>query len=212
MTCNSQMKQVTEEDVCTSETLMCHAYQLTCQLVCLFEWTPFQRKEIGIPLGILPHVREQNKCSYFPRPGQTYHRSCWESNPVPCSTTSNHANPGRLEFSLPRRNLGVHSAPGQTPGIVQTLCRTFRAFRQFPIYKPNSIVPVAWIIESVTDSWLSLPVNYAGGFRHMIQQIQQDNNIANFHIAKIILCLVIFLKEQRAKRQHLSVVYVLFML
>ena len=37
----------------------------------LFEWTPSQRKEVGIPLGILPHVREQNKRSYFPRPGQS---------------------------------------------------------------------------------------------------------------------------------------------
>ena len=36
----------------------------------LFEWTPSQRKEMGIPIGILPHVREQNKRSYFPRPGQ----------------------------------------------------------------------------------------------------------------------------------------------
>ena len=44
-----------------------------------------------------------------------------------------------------------------------------------------------------------LPVNYAGGFRHMIQQIQQDNNIANFHIAKIILCLIIFWKNKGPK-------------
>ena len=39
--------------------------------VCLFEWMPSQRKEVGIPLGILPHIREQNKRSYFPRPGQS---------------------------------------------------------------------------------------------------------------------------------------------
>ena len=28
-------------------------------------------KNVGIPLGILPHVWEQNKRSYFPRPGQS---------------------------------------------------------------------------------------------------------------------------------------------
>ena len=37
--------------------------------VCLFEWKPFQRKELGIPLGILPHVQEQNKRSYLARAG-----------------------------------------------------------------------------------------------------------------------------------------------
>ena len=31
----------------------------------LFELTPSQRKEVGIPLGILPHVQEQNKRSWF---------------------------------------------------------------------------------------------------------------------------------------------------
>ena len=38
-------------------------------IVCfvLFEWTPSQRKEVGIPLRILPHLQEQNKRSYFPR-------------------------------------------------------------------------------------------------------------------------------------------------
>merc|ERR1712170_143285 len=30
---------------------------------------PSQRKKIGILLGILPHVREQNKRSNYPRPG-----------------------------------------------------------------------------------------------------------------------------------------------
>ena len=45
--------------------------ELDAMFVCLFEWTPSQRKEVGIPLGILPHVQEQNKCSYFPRPGQS---------------------------------------------------------------------------------------------------------------------------------------------
>ena len=42
-------------------------------IVCfvLFESTPSQRKEVGIPLEILPHVQEQNKRSYFPRPGQS---------------------------------------------------------------------------------------------------------------------------------------------
>ena len=31
-----------------------------CTLVCfvLFEWTPTQRKEVGIPLGILPHIQD----------------------------------------------------------------------------------------------------------------------------------------------------------
>ena len=37
----------------------------------LFEWTPSQRKEVGIPSEILLHVQEQNKHSYFPRPGQS---------------------------------------------------------------------------------------------------------------------------------------------
>ena len=37
--------------------------------VCLFEWRPSQRMEVGIPLGILPQVQEQNKRSYFSRLG-----------------------------------------------------------------------------------------------------------------------------------------------
>ena len=37
----------------------------------LQEWTPFQRKELGIPLGILLQVWEQNKLSYFPRLSQS---------------------------------------------------------------------------------------------------------------------------------------------
>ena len=39
--------------------------------VCLFEWTPSQKMEVGIPLGILPQFWEQIKLSYFPRPGQS---------------------------------------------------------------------------------------------------------------------------------------------
>ena len=39
--------------------------------ICLFESTPSRRKEMGIPLEILPDVRGQNKRSYFPRPGQS---------------------------------------------------------------------------------------------------------------------------------------------
>ena len=39
--------------------------------VCLFEWTPSQRKEVSIPLEILPDVQEQNKRSYFPWPDQS---------------------------------------------------------------------------------------------------------------------------------------------
>ena len=39
-------------------------------LFVLFEWTPSRRKEVGIQLGILPHVREQNNRTYFPRLGQ----------------------------------------------------------------------------------------------------------------------------------------------
>ena len=35
-------------------------------LFVLFEWMPSRRKEVGIPIGILPHVREQDKRSYFP--------------------------------------------------------------------------------------------------------------------------------------------------
>ena len=37
----------------------------------LFEWTPSQRKEVGIHIGILHQVRDQNKHSYFSRPGQS---------------------------------------------------------------------------------------------------------------------------------------------
>ena len=37
----------------------------------LFEWTLPQRKDVGVPLAILPHVREQNIHAYFPRPGQS---------------------------------------------------------------------------------------------------------------------------------------------
>ena len=55
-----------------------------------------------------------------------------------------------------RRNPGVCTAPGRTPGIVRTLCRPFRAVRWFPIHKPssNSTVPVAWITEPAMDSRL----------------------------------------------------------
>ena len=47
-----------------------------CSIGCLlcfifFEWTPSHRMEVGIPLGILHHVQEQYKRSYFPRPGQS---------------------------------------------------------------------------------------------------------------------------------------------
>ena len=70
---------------------------------------------MGIPLGILPHVREQNKCSYFPRPGQSQHRGCWESNPAPGSTPSSHADPGRLEFSLPLEEPGCAHCPWSNP-------------------------------------------------------------------------------------------------
>ena len=89
-----------------------------CLLVCLFEWTPSQRKEVSIPLGIFPHVWEQNKLSYFPRPGQSYHRSCQELNPALGSTPISHADPGTLEFSLRRRNPDVRTAPNRAPGIV----------------------------------------------------------------------------------------------
>ena len=37
----------------------------------LFEWMLPQRKEVGIPLAVLHHVREQNIHSYFLRPGQS---------------------------------------------------------------------------------------------------------------------------------------------
>ena len=46
-----------------------HIYFLLVSLFVLFEWALSQRKEVGIPLGILPHVQEQNKRSYFPKPG-----------------------------------------------------------------------------------------------------------------------------------------------
>ena len=38
--------------------------------VCLNGCLPGGRK-VGIPLGILLHVWEQNKCSYFSKPGQS---------------------------------------------------------------------------------------------------------------------------------------------
>ena len=49
----------------------------------------------------------------------------------------------------------MHTASGQTPGIVQTLCRPFQAFSWLLIHKPspNSTVPVAWITEPAMDSW-----------------------------------------------------------
>ena len=37
----------------------------------LSEWKASRRKEVGIPLGILRHIWEQNKRCYFPRPGQS---------------------------------------------------------------------------------------------------------------------------------------------
>ena len=58
----------------------------------------------------------------------------------------------------PRRNPGVRTAPGWTPGIVRTLCRPSQAFWWFPIHKPssNSIVTLAWITEPAKDSRSSL--------------------------------------------------------
>ena len=44
--------------------------QPSTHFVCLFDWTPSKRKEVGIPLGILPHIQEQNKRPYFPRLSQ----------------------------------------------------------------------------------------------------------------------------------------------
>ena len=46
-------------------------FRLQLLLFVLFEWPPSQRKEVGIPIGILPQVWEQNKHSYFPRQGQS---------------------------------------------------------------------------------------------------------------------------------------------
>ena len=47
------------------------SFQESFILFVLFEWKLSQRKEVGIPLGIFPHVWEQNKHSYFPRPGKS---------------------------------------------------------------------------------------------------------------------------------------------
>ena len=47
------------------------SFQECFVLFVLFEWTLSQRKEVDIPLGNLPHVREQNKRSYLLRPGQS---------------------------------------------------------------------------------------------------------------------------------------------
>ena len=58
---------------------------------------------MGIPLEILPHVREQNKRSYFPGPGQTLQLLGIE--------------PGTwLNTRQPRgpRQIGIQSAPGGT--------------------------------------------------------------------------------------------------
>ena len=45
-----------------------------------------------------------------------------------------------------RRNLVVHTVPGRTPSIVQTLCKPFWAFGWFPIHNLslNSTVQVTW--------------------------------------------------------------------
>ena len=40
------------------------------------------------------------------------------------------------------RNLGVHTAPGRTPGMVWTHWRPLWAFSWFPIYKPSSNSPL----------------------------------------------------------------------
>lgn len=40
-------------------------------LFVLYKWTPSQRKEVGTLMGISPHVLEQNKRSYLPRPDQS---------------------------------------------------------------------------------------------------------------------------------------------
>ena len=82
--------------------------------VCFVSMDAFP-KEVGIPLGILPHVREQNKHSYFHRPGQSYHRSCRISDPAPGSTPSSHVDPGRLEFSLPPEEPRCAHGPWSNP-------------------------------------------------------------------------------------------------
>ena len=50
-----------------------HKMQITYR-VCLFIYLNghlLEGRKLGIPLGILPYVQEQNKCPYFNRPGQS---------------------------------------------------------------------------------------------------------------------------------------------
>ena len=49
-----------DDDVKSSDLYIC-----LLVLFVLFEWTSSKRKEVGIPLWILPHIQEQNKRSYF---------------------------------------------------------------------------------------------------------------------------------------------------
>ena len=97
----------------------------------------------------------------------------------------------------PRRNPGVPNAPGWTTGIVRTLCRPFRVFRWFPIYKPssNSTVLVAWITEPATDSRYGMThklCNFCSKQYYFNMWFQ--NNIYNCHwsqwfTSKLFKCL-----------------------
>ena len=86
-----------------------------------FEWMPSQRKEVGIPLGILPHVQEQNKQI----------NSLGQVNPNFAATGNRTQRLARHQAAMrtqtdwnsvcPQRNPGVCSAPGGTLGIMPTI-------------------------------------------------------------------------------------------
>ena len=123
----------------------------------LFEWTPSRRKEVGIPLAI--SLTSGNRTNVPTSLGRVNPNIAAAGNRTWRLAQHQAATRTQADWNsvCPRRNPGVRTAPGWTPGIVRTLCRPFRAFRWFPIHKPssNSIVPVAWITEPAMDSrWL----------------------------------------------------------
>ena len=165
---------------------------------------PSQRKEMGIPLGILPHVQKQkNIPTSLGRinpntlaAGNQTQRLAWHQ-----ATTRTQAD---LNSVCPRRNPGVRTAPGQTPGIVRTLCRPFQAFRWCPIHKPSSMAIAQAVMcasqpEVPTQRVLS---NHLNVCNDSFKRINHCQNVVNevVNVYKVNKELVVISCDSQKKR------------
>ena len=108
----------------------------------LFVWTPSRRKEVGIPLGILPHVWEQNKHSYFPWPGNPIIAAAGDQT----QRLARHQAATRTQADwnsvCPQRNPGVRTAPGRSTAAAMlglTRPRKVGTFVLFPDVRQNPL-------------------------------------------------------------------------